>query len=746
LKRPRYLIAFILFSAIIATSIFYADFDVQSIGNEDVYELSRNESGPAIEDGKLNLTSGGYLKIKNIDQFIDGDFMIRFVMEYMAKRGFSIRLTGCNAPGSFFIVKRDNIHFKNKDVYNFVIRRTDNRFYLLANGLIQTVWEERPESLGDLVVDVRASDASLDSLEIIHLTSTGAKTTWQDSFFRYSFLCPDLFLNLIKIILLFSFLYAIESKLLCAKLDVSLQRQKISLLASMGICAIIALLAVFLSDFSWLNKIIIYLFIYFRVRFWLVNSKVLLIKEDHGKRKIYILSIFLLLSMIALFWVFSSAFQGRANLHNSIFAGVASVLIFWLLTPFLFIRMCKRDDIWNGYSIFTQSSFMLALIGLVVLIFPNSEEALTFISFMFPMAVLTFYLPVRANYNKIAGYNCIMIFIAILFFVSVEAAMRISPYQARFKAMNIGNSFDRDDLLFWVPKGFFPHGGDFPDRDDMTVKIINFRSGAVPVQKPKDLFRIMVIGGSNVYGDGVDNPKDVFPSIIEKLANRSYHGKRIEVINCGVPGYNSFQLNILYQYYASNYDPDLLICYLGRNDVASGVGIYTFRETWLAGHSPKGKAAKALQKRFASLSIYNGLTQVIINIRNKSLPKEITDKMLKPVLPPGDLKENIREIVKVARKKGTKVLIATEYWGEPIIAEDEFHIMNEYYAGLKEIAQRMDVPFLDTYSILEKKYNVFDIVFREDVVHLNHKGHRELAKILYHFLVEIKLIPVDSPP
>lgn len=108
---------------------------------------------------------------------------------------------------------------------------------------------------------------------------------------------------------------------------------------------------------------------------------------------------------------------------------------------------------------------------------------------------------------------------------------------------------------------------------------------SVPRDKPADEFRVIVTGGSVVYGRGPVPPADVvcdfyevtyrwtIPHIIEKLMNadpeiRSHiGGKTVRVINAGVAGF-VYQNNLM-RYLAKLrlYDPDLLIALDGANEV-----------------------------------------------------------------------------------------------------------------------------------------------------------------------------------
>ncbi|MEW6137338.1 MAG: discoidin domain-containing protein [Thermodesulfobacteriota bacterium] len=107
----------------------------------------------------------------------------------------------------------------------------------------------------------------------------------------------------------------------------------------------------------------------------------------------------------------------------------------------------------------------------------------------------------------------------------------------------------------------------------------------VPRDKPNDEYRIIVTGGSVVYGRGPVPPADAvcdfyevthrwtIPHIMEKLLNadprirEKIGGKHVRVVNAGVPGY-VYQNNLM-RYLAKLrlFHPDLIVALDGANEV-----------------------------------------------------------------------------------------------------------------------------------------------------------------------------------
>ena len=83
-------------------------------------------------------------------------------------------------------------------------------------------------------------------------------------------------------------------------------------------------------------------------------------------------------------------------------------------------------------------------------------------------------------------------------------------------------------------------------------------------QKSTKDFRIFCLGGSTTRGP--------FPTLLQELLRRSNVDKTVEVVNLGIDTFNSYQvLDIAKK--LPQYDPDLLIIYMGHNEIYGPVGV-----------------------------------------------------------------------------------------------------------------------------------------------------------------------------
>ena len=90
-------------------------------------------------------------------------------------------------------------------------------------------------------------------------------------------------------------------------------------------------------------------------------------------------------------------------------------------------------------------------------------------------------------------------------------------------------------------------------------------------QKSKTVFRVIVLGGSTVEGNGAGTPFENLPTKISEEISRHFEGtgytdKTLELINAGVGGYYSSQEYLYLLTDLVDYEPDLVIVYDGWND------------------------------------------------------------------------------------------------------------------------------------------------------------------------------------
>src|SRR5262249_2593937 len=133
-----------------------------------------------------------------------------------------------------------------------------------------------------------------------------------------------------------------------------------------------------------------------------------------------------------------------------------------------------------------------------------------------------------------------------------------------------------DELLGWrlganvaTYYGYDEHTGEdliVTDENGFSVEV---DQPPVPLQQPADTYRVIVLGGPTVMGEGSGVPSQNIVGMlhagVRERGLTGPGGKRIELINGGVDGYNSAQEYLYLVGGLIRFKPDLVIVYDGWN-------------------------------------------------------------------------------------------------------------------------------------------------------------------------------------
>ena len=361
----------------------------------------------------------------------------------------------------------------------------------------------------------------------------------------------------------------------------------------------------------------------------------------------------------------------------------------------------------------------------------------------------------RRYKDRIRGYSVISLVLVLMFAGSVEFALRQMPYRNRLLAADVGKDFKPENSLFWVPRDLFVQNPQAGNTTEIDIRAINFRSGPVVMPKQPNTYRILCLGGSNTWGQWVDDYNDVWTARLERLLNQAEPSRHYEVVNAGVKGYNLFQLLVLYKLYAAKYDFDMIVLYINFNDAAASrkKGMFTFRELFELRNAGKWDlvekvietrrkktnpslgfpawvvaAQKWMQKSYA----YNGLTNALVSMRSKDDGSSRIDLgVLKSVNPVSDYEENLMDFVKLSDENNIRLVFVDEF----VYGEGPDDDKNEFRHAMKRIADRTGTPMFAAHHFLASHYDRDKIVFPFDTVHLNLEGQVALSSALSDFLL-----------
>ncbi len=141
----------------------------------------------------------------------------------------------------------------------------------------------------------------------------------------------------------------------------------------------------------------------------------------------------------------------------------------------------------------------------------------------------------------------------VIFFLIAEVLTRVfvvppPAYKIEIRRNSSNLILERELIL--NTEGIW--GGSF-----VKINSEGMRDDEYGLEKPKDVYRIAVLGDSNTFGLGVEQD-ETYSAVLERMLEKNLDSK-YEVLNFGVPGYTSKQELELLKTKVLSYEPDLVI-------------------------------------------------------------------------------------------------------------------------------------------------------------------------------------------
>jgi lysophospholipase L1-like esterase len=285
---------------------------------------------------------------------------------------------------------------------------------------------------------------------------------------------------------------------------------------------------------------------------------------------------------------------------------------------------------------------------------------------------------------------------------------------------------------------------------------LGYRNDEFSLEKPDGVYRIVALGGSSTYDVRIDDNNETFTSQLEKLLNEEYGYQNVQVINAGVPGYNSWEILVNLEFRVLDLDPDLVIIYEGTNDVHARLvepSAYRGddsgrRQAWQVPHV-------ALWERSALLRILSRMTnfsrQVSVDdfvssptylswpfesrLREDNLdPAEILKEN-----PPIYFRRNLENMIAIAKEHDKEIMFATWAYSPNL---NDYASQGYYQQGfqennsvVKEVATSHHIPLFDFADVMPQ-----DASYWADGRHVNEVGALLKANLFAEFIHNLGLI------
>jgi len=103
--------------------------------------------------------------------------------------------------------------------------------------------------------------------------------------------------------------------------------------------------------------------------------------------------------------------------------------------------------------------------------------------------------------------------------------------------------------------------------ESININSHGFRGSEITTERPTDVFRIFMLGGSTMFGTGATSDRTTIPGYIQSLFDDTMNNNSIQVINAGIQDANTKTESRMIEEKIITFQPNLIIMYDGWNDL-----------------------------------------------------------------------------------------------------------------------------------------------------------------------------------
>lgn len=275
--------------------------------------------------------------------------------------------------------------------------------------------------------------------------------------------------------------------------------------------------------------------------------------------------------------------------------------------------------------------------------------------------------------------------------------------------------------------------------NEFVINSYGFRGPPVTKEKPGSTFRIICMGDSCTFGEGLGEKELPYPRLLEIMLNETSPGLTCEVINAGVPGYTTIDGIYWLMEGLLDFSPDLVTVLYGWNDHWQ-----TNRPNY---ETAKGNARFiTINDLLNKLDSYRFLSRIIYTIKWRQLKKEVQKdfREFRLDVVPAEYKMNLENIIYRVRDSGAHVLLMTSPSGlvggnipqyllksGAVRNLDTLPLIHETYNEVvRETAREQNTLFLDLAALFEGRENDYFTNRYIDPIHPNSRGYQRIAREL----------------
>lgn len=328
----------------------------------------------------------------------------------------------------------------------------------------------------------------------------------------------------------------------------------------------------------------------------------------------------------------------------------------------------------------------------------------------------------------------------VFVFALLEFGLRFHEYVEKSKKANAKSTYNPASIYVPHPFAAYALNPDHPDHNTQGYRANENRL----YDADPDSTTIVCLGGSSTYGTRVFK-EDSYPYLLEATLSESVD-KPINVINAGVPGYNTPNIISFLSLRVVHLKPDIVIFYVGYNDAASRIFYPGYRndyshaqKSWEMPETPFWRHSRLLDVLAGKLGYSFARDPHLLSVawrQNGGRPEVNWHNSSGEAF-----KRNLMTLVGITRTHSAIPILVTQarnLKNHPLEGDSNVWMQTalaEHTAIIKQVANDMSVNVIDLHDLMTDKGEYF-----ADRFHMNEKGNRKRAEIIADYLTKNELL------
>ncbi len=247
----------------------------------------------------------------------------------------------------------------------------------------------------------------------------------------------------------------------------------------------------------------------------------------------------------------------------------------------------------------------------------------------------------------------------------------VDPFLARQICLDMSRViYEEKGILQLKPNQYF---------STININSDGFRGPEISIEKPENVFRIFMVGGSTTFGAGSTSDYTTIPSILQTKLQDANLNQEIEMINAGIPFADSFREVYHVKNNILKFNPDLIIIYDGWNDA--------FHKRIYKESIQELEKQKSIEIKFKNFPFYR--TPFVINNilgENSNEDSKIEENNNQEII--SNWRNNLLDLCETGNEEGFKTIIVVQPLigtGHKILSPYESTYLNNSKSDIIEI-------------------------------------------------------------